>query len=78
MPRNPALAPEPMISRTMGTREALHVAMAAVVTDPDWWCMPEELAIRRAVEASHGRLAPSVVAAEIRAMRADRAPLLAG
>jgi hypothetical protein len=72
MPRNPAYSPEPMVSRMMGPREALYVAMAAIVTDPDWWCMPEAIAMRRALDASKGRLPPEVIATEIRAMRADR------
>lgn len=71
MPRNPAYAPE-VTPTSMGTREALHIAMATIASADQWWSMPEEMAVSRGVAAINGRLSAEAIKVELRAMRADR------
>lgn len=55
-----------------GHRETLHIAMAAIVSEPEWWRIPEPKAIAMGLNATGGNINPFAIRDEFRACRIAR------
>lgn len=57
----------------IGHREALHIAMAAIVSQPEWWRIPEPKAVAMGLNATGGSsINPFAIRDEFRACRVAR------